>query len=77
MTVHADTTLCVSAGQCALHAPAVFDQNEHDGTVMVLNTEPTTEEEEAVREAVARCPSGAISITARHYRSSSAVATKR
>jgi ferredoxin len=65
MTVHADTTLCIGAGQCALRAPAVFDQNEHDGTVMVLNTEPNTQHEEAVREAIALCPSGAISITGR------------
>lgn len=65
MNVHADPAVCIGAGQCALRAPAVFDQNEDDGTVMLLDTEPGTEHEKAVREAIALCPSGAISITTR------------
>ena len=65
MTVHANATVCIGAGHCALRAPAVFDQNEDDGTVVVLDTEPDAEHEEAVREAVALCPSRAISITER------------
>jgi ferredoxin len=60
MNVHADTTVCVGAGQCALRAPAVFDQSEDDGTVVVLDAQPGTEHEEDVRAAVALCPSGAI-----------------
>jgi ferredoxin len=60
MNVHADTTICVGAGQCALRAPAVFDQSEDDGTVIVLDTQPGHQHEEDVRAAVALCPSGAI-----------------
>jgi ferredoxin len=48
MNVHADTTVCVGAGQCALRAPAVFDQSEDDGTVVVLDAQPGTEHEEDV-----------------------------
>jgi ferredoxin len=53
-------TVCVGAGQCALRAPAVFDQSEDDGTVVVLDAQPGTEHEEDVRAAVVLCPSGAI-----------------
>jgi ferredoxin len=60
MNVHADTTVCVGAGQCALRAPAVFDQSEDDGTVVVLDAQPGTEHEEDVQAAVLLCPSGAI-----------------
>lgn len=70
MTVHGDATVCVGAGQCALRAPAVFDQDDEDGTVVILDPEPDTEHDDAVHEAVALCPSGAISITGLHPRSS-------
>ncbi|HEY2762794.1 MAG TPA: ferredoxin [Pseudonocardiaceae bacterium] len=63
MTVHADTTICIGAGQCALRAPAVFDQSDDDDTVIVLDVEPGAEHGEAVREAVELCPSGAISVS--------------
>ena len=63
MNIHADTTICVGAGQCALRAPAVFDQSQHDGTVIVLDTQPGTEHQADVRAAVELCPSGAISIS--------------
>jgi ferredoxin len=63
MNIHADTTVCVGAGQCALRAPAVFDQSQHDGTVIVLDTQPGTEHQADVRAAVELCPSGAISIS--------------
>lgn len=63
MKIHADTTVCVGAGQCALRAPAVFDQSQDDGTVIVLDTQPGTEHEADVRAAVELCPSEAISIS--------------
>lgn len=59
MRVHADPAVCVGAGQCALRAPAVFDQGD-DGTVVVLREEPGPDQRDAVREAVRLCPSGAI-----------------
>jgi ferredoxin len=63
MKVHADPTVCIGAGLCALRAPEVFDQNDDDGTVVVLNAEPGAEHHDAVAEAIAFCPSGAISIS--------------
>jgi ferredoxin len=62
MKIVADTGVCVGAGMCVLTAPDVFDQSEEDGTVVLLVSEPTSEQAEAVREAVQLCPSGALSL---------------
>lgn len=61
MRVTADTDLCFGAGQCLLNAPEVFDQDE-DGTVVLLQSDPPAELRDAIRRAVARCPSGAIQL---------------
>jgi ferredoxin len=53
---------CVGAGQCALTAPAVFDQDDDEGLVLVLDASPPAHEHDAVREAASVCPTGAISI---------------
>ncbi|HEX6443801.1 MAG TPA: (4Fe-4S)-binding protein [Streptosporangiales bacterium] len=63
MRIDADREVCCSAGMCALTAPDVFDQDEHDGRVVVLTPEPGGDQEPAAREAVALCPSGALSVT--------------
>jgi ferredoxin len=60
MKVHADTRTCVASGQCALLVPAVFDQRDDDGVVVVGEEEPAPEHHEAVRHAVLMCPSGAL-----------------
>ncbi|MGW5645323.1 ferredoxin [Saccharopolyspora sp. NPDC003752] len=60
MWITADTELCAGAGQCALTAPAVFDQRDEDGTVMLLQPEPPADTHEAVRQAVLLCPTRAI-----------------
>ncbi|MFG1960955.1 ferredoxin [Nonomuraea sp. NPDC050022] len=62
MEIKADTTVCIGAGMCALTVPAIFDQSEEEGTVVVLDSTPPAELEEAVRRAVTLCPSGAISV---------------
>jgi ferredoxin len=62
MKIIADTGRCVGAGQCVLTEPAVFDQNEDDGTVMVMIEEPEGDQLEAAREAVNICPSQALSL---------------
>jgi ferredoxin len=62
MKIVADTDVCVGAGQCAFTEPALFDQSEEDGTVIVLNAEPAVEFADKVREAVRICPSQALSI---------------
>lgn len=61
--VVADTTVCVGAGQCVLSEPEVFDQDEADGTVVVLAEQPGEAQLAGVREAVDICPSQALSLT--------------
>ncbi|MFD4510165.1 ferredoxin [Streptomyces sp. NPDC058457] len=65
MEIHVDRERCVAAGQCALFVPGVFDQSEEDGTVVVLTPEPAPQALAAVRDAVGRCPAGAISLAPR------------
>ena len=60
MRVVVDRDRCRGAGMCALTAPAVFDQSEDDGTVVVLDLEPPPEQEAAVVRAVGLCPNGVI-----------------
>jgi ferredoxin len=62
MKIKADTNVCIGAGMCALTAPEVFDQSEDEGTVVLLEQEPSDAQEAAARRAVQLCPSGAISI---------------
>jgi ferredoxin len=61
MRINADREICIGAGNCVLTAPEVFDQGD-DGLVEVLDPEPAAAREKGVRAAVARCPSGAISL---------------
>jgi ferredoxin len=63
MKVRTDPTVCIAAGQCALRAPEVFDQNDQDGTVILLLKEPTPDQHAAVHEAMTLCPSGAITLS--------------
>ncbi|MFD0557053.1 ferredoxin [Stackebrandtia endophytica] len=60
MRVTADRERCASAGMCALTAPKVFDQDEVDGRVIVIESAPADEEVKAVTEAIELCPSGAL-----------------
>ncbi|MFF0587280.1 ferredoxin [Streptomyces sp. NPDC003781] len=53
---------CVGAGQCVLAAPAVFDQDEEEGLVLVLDENPPASRSDAVRAAVRACPSGALAL---------------
>lgn len=56
-----DTGKCIGAGQCALVAPEVFDQDD-DGTVVVLRADPPAEADGAVEQAAALCPAAAITL---------------
>ena len=62
MRIVVDLERCRGAGMCALTAPAVFDQSEDEGTVVVLDAEPPPEQEAAVVRAAALCPNGVISL---------------
>ncbi|MBP2328232.1 ferredoxin [Kibdelosporangium banguiense] len=64
MRIIADTGRCVGAGQCVLTEPALFDQSENDGTIIVLNEKPEGELVEKAREAARVCPSQALSLEA-------------
>ncbi|WP_410596917.1 ferredoxin [Amycolatopsis sp. lyj-23] len=63
MKISVDTASCVSSGQCVLLAPEAFDQNEDDGTVVLLTPEPPAGAEDAVRQAELTCPAAAIRLS--------------
>ncbi|MBM9438323.1 ferredoxin [Actinacidiphila bryophytorum] len=63
MPIEADPEVCVGSGMCALTAPGLFDQSQDDGTVVVLRPVPADPELDDVRDAVRRCPSGALKLT--------------
>jgi ferredoxin len=61
LRVQADRDVCIGSGLCVLAAGAVFDQDD-DGIVVLLNERPSDPADvDAAREAVANCPSGALS----------------
>jgi ferredoxin len=62
--VEADRGRCVGAGNCVLTLPAVFDQDDDEGLVVILDPEPPADDAELVARAVQLCPSGAISVAA-------------
>jgi ferredoxin len=61
LRVAADRDRCIAAGMCALLAGSVFDQDDNDGRVLLLDPTPATNHA-AVREAVETCPSGALTL---------------
>ncbi|SEQ99224.1 ferredoxin [Actinokineospora terrae] len=63
MRVVVDSHRCVGSGMCVLTQPDVFDQDEDDGTVVLLRAEPGPEQERDVLTAVQSCPAQAISTT--------------
>lgn len=62
MRIIVDREACISAGQCVLTEPRIFDQSDEDGIVQLSTEVPGTESVESVRTAVALCPSGALSL---------------
>jgi ferredoxin len=60
--VSVDQDKCCGAGNCVLLAPDVFDQREEDGIVDLLDEQPAANLHALVREAIAVCPAGAISV---------------
>jgi ferredoxin len=61
MRVIVDHKKCCGAGQCAMLAPKVFDQQD-DGIVILLDEAPPKELHSAVREAASMCPTGTIRV---------------
>jgi ferredoxin len=64
MKVLVDHERCRGAGLCALTAPEVFDQDDADGTVVLLDSDPPPAVHEAVRRAADLCPNTVIRIVA-------------
>nr|WP_280887278.1 ferredoxin [Streptomyces sp. LBL] len=62
MKVEVDESRCIAVGNCASIAPAVFDQRDEDGTVVLLDATPPEHEHELVRAAVLRCPASALTL---------------
>ncbi|MDH6121827.1 ferredoxin [Kitasatospora sp. GAS204A] len=59
--VDIDRDACVGAGQCALTAPSLFDQDEDDGLVVLLRR-PEAADRTKLREVVSMCPARALRI---------------
>ncbi|UUV34894.1 ferredoxin [Amycolatopsis roodepoortensis] len=59
MKLEVDRERCVGAGMCVLTAPAVFEQDEEDGRVRLLDPEPAD-----IGDAVQSCPAAAITAKA-------------
>ena len=62
MKVEADRDLCISAGNCVMSAPAVFDQDD-DGIVVVLVDDVPDGELAHARDAVKLCPAEALRLS--------------
>lgn len=62
MRINADTTRCMSSGQCVLIDPDVFDQREADDVVVVRVDDVAEAHLDRVRQAVHVCPGRALSL---------------
>jgi len=62
MKVTVDTDRCVGSGQCSRAVPQVFDQDDEDGTSVLLLPLPPAELQAGVRLAVDLCPVRALAI---------------
>jgi ferredoxin len=63
MRIHADRDRCASSGMCVLTVPEVFEQDDADGRVVLLDPTPAAELDQRLRQAVMLCPSHALSLT--------------
>ena len=61
MNINVDRSACVGAGQCALVAGDLFDQDD-DGLVLLLEPDPAPALYAVARRAASLCPARAITI---------------
>lgn len=61
MRIEANRDVCISAGNCVMSAPQVFDQDD-DGIVVLLADPVPESEHEHAREAVRLCPAQALKV---------------
>ncbi|MGQ4513991.1 4Fe-4S domain-containing protein [Streptomyces sp. DW26H14] len=62
LRIEVDEGRCRAIGNCAAYAPAVFDQNDEDGRVVLLDAAPPVGEHGRVRDAELRCPTASITL---------------
>jgi ferredoxin len=62
MKITIDRKACIGAGRCLVTAPAVFDQSETDGLVVLVKATPDPADEVRVRAAANACPARAIHV---------------
>ncbi|WP_176611794.1 ferredoxin [Actinomadura sp. WMMB 499] len=55
-----DRDACRGAGQCAFNAPELFDQDEDEGLVVLLDAEPPPGLLPSARRAAEACPNRVI-----------------
>jgi ferredoxin len=60
MKVKVDTTKCSGIGLCEMTAATVFEVGD-DGHSRVINAHPSADEMPDVEEAIANCPTAALS----------------
>ncbi|WP_405393161.1 ferredoxin [Streptomyces sp. NBC_01102] len=64
MRVHVHPDRCIGAGLCVMSAPAVFDQDDDSGLVVLLDDSPAGADADHARKIAEHiCPSKAIGIT--------------
>lgn len=61
MKIVLDENKCSSLGMCESVAPDYFEVGD-DGALVVLNAQPPEDTRALMEEAVAACPTGALSI---------------
>ncbi|WP_036490605.1 ferredoxin [Nocardioides sp. CF8] len=61
MKIVLDETKCSSLGMCESVAPDFFEVGD-DGELNLLDVNPPADQRELIEEAVAACPTGALSI---------------
>jgi ferredoxin len=54
---------CISSGNCVSAAPHLFDQDDEEAKVVLLDPSPPAEHRMAIEDAVSSCPVGAISLS--------------
>ena len=62
MRVRVDRDRCIGSGMCVLSAPEIFDQDEDDGVVVLLDERPPAGAHAAVLDAAERCPAAVIAV---------------
>lgn len=61
MRVHVDRTRCSGIGLCEMTAPAIFEIGD-DGQSRLIKADPPDSDRRAAEDAMANCPTGALSI---------------